>query len=307
MPATHTSWRTRAAGSAKRAGKLLLAVYERYVARHGALVAAGLALYALLAAVPMVAIVLRFIGPLIGEQETRRTLTRLAWRFLEPSAARTAQELVMSASAQVPRDVGTVLAFVLAAWASTRLFSGLRELLNGLLGLRNGETSFRAGLIDELKSRGLAFLLVLASGALVLLAVVIDGATELLAATASDRMHLPLFAVRAANAVVSATLLVGAITLILRRLPQKRMNWRSAFFGALFAGLATTLVRTPMLAFLSHTGASTALGASGSAVALLVWLYLVAQLLVLGGALAAELEVRRSIATIHLKPHLNSR
>lgn len=296
MSVSGTSLKSKAASKGRGAVKLVIAVYERYLARHGALVAAGLALYALLAAVPMLAIVLRFVGPLVGEREARHTLTRLARRFLEPSAARTAQELITSASSQVPHDLATVLAFVLAAWASTRLFTGMRELLDGLLGLRNTTMSFRKGLLDELKTRGIAFLLVLASGVLVLVAALIDGATEYLAESASSRMHLPLDAVRAANNLVSAALLIGTITLILRHLPQKRMSWRSAFYGALFAGLATTFVRTPLLEFLSRTGASTALGAAGSAIALLVWLYLVAQLLVLGSALAAELELRRSAA-----------
>ena len=291
-----TSLKSKAAAKGRGAVQLVVAVYERYLARHGGLVAAGLALYALLAAVPMVAIVLRFVGPLVGEREARRSLTRLARRFLEPSAARTAQELITSASSQVPHDLGTVFAFVLAAWASTRLFTGMRELLDGLLGLRNTTMSFRRGLLDELKTRGIAFLLVLASGVLVLAAALIDGATEFLAESASSRMNLPLFAVRAANNLVSAALLIGTITLILRHLPQKRMAWRSAFYGALFSGLATTFLRTPMLEFLSRTGASTALGAAGSAIALLVWLYLVAQLLVLGSALAAELETRRAPA-----------
>jgi len=294
MSLPSTSLKSRAAAKGRGAVKLVIAVYERYLARHGALVAAGLALYALLAAVPTVAIVLRFVGPLVGEREARRTLTRLAHRFLEPSAARTAQELIASSSAQVPHDLATVFAFVLAAWASTRLFSGMRELLDGLLGIRNTTMSFRKGLLDELKTRGIAFLLVLASGVLVLAAALIDGATEFLAASASSHMNLPLVAVRAANNLVSAALLIGTITLILRHLPQRRMAWRSAFYGALFAGLATTFVRTPLLAFLSRSGASTALGAAGSAIALLVWLYLIAQLLVLGSALAAELETRRA-------------
>lgn len=291
-----TSLKTRARKAAGHTGNLLIAVYVRYSERHGALVAAGLALYALLAAVPMLAIVLRIVGPLIGEREARSTLTRLAWRFLEPSAARTAQELVTSASTQTPHDFGTVLAVVLAAWASTRLFTGLRELLNKLLGLGSAQLGFRAGLIDELKTRGLSFLLVLASGALIVVAVLIDGATALLAASASAQMHLPLPAVRAANTVLSAGLLVGTLTVIFHQLPEKRMAYRTAFYGALFAGTATTLVRTPMLAFLSRTGASTALGAAGSAIALLLWLYLVAQLLVLGAALTAELESRRKSA-----------
>lgn len=290
------SLKTRTTSTARHAGELVVAVYVRYSERHGSLVAAGLALYALLAAVPMVAIVLRIVGPLVGEREARSTLTRLASRFLEPSAARTAQELVTSASAQTPHDFATVLAVLLAAWASTRLFSGLRELLNKLLGVGNGQLSFRAGLLEELETRGLSFLLVLASGLLIIVAVLVDGAVGLLAASASQRMHLPLSAVRAANTFVSAALLIATITVVLRLLPQKRMAWRSAFYGALFAGTATTLVRTPMLAFLSRTGASTALGAAGSAIALLIWLYLVAQLLVLGAALAAELDSRRRSA-----------
>ena len=294
MRVSATSWKTKSASIGRHAFRFVVAVYERHLARHGALIAAGLALYALLAAVPMMAIVLRFVGPLIGERETRRTLTRLARRFLEPSAARTAQDLIASASAQVPHDLGTLFAFVLAAWASTRLFTGMRELLDGLLGLRETTVNFRKGLLDELKTRGVAFLLVLASGVLVLAAALIDGATEWLAASASVRMHLPLFAVRAANNLVSAAVLVGTITLVLRHLPRKRIAWRNAFYGALFAGLAATFVRVPVLAFLSRTGASTALGAAGSAIALLVWLYLVAQVLVLGSAVAAELETRQA-------------
>jgi membrane protein len=292
-----TTLRTRAGRKARRVGAFFVAVYVRYLDRHGALLAAGLALYALLAAAPMVVIVLRFVGPLVGERETRRAITGFAWRYLEPAAAQVAQDVVMSASVQAPRGIATVLALGLAAWASTRLFAGLRGLLDGLLGRVSADVGFRTGLVDELKTRGVAFLLVLASGLLIMLAVLVDGATGLLAATASARMHLPLSAMRAGNTLLSASLLVGVITLVLRRLPQTRMAWRSAIYGALFAGVATTLVRTPMLAFLSRTGASTAFGAAGSAIALLVWLYLVAQLLVLGAALAAELESRRRLAT----------
>jgi membrane protein len=271
--------------------------FERYSAAHGSLAAAGLTIYSLLAAVPMARVVLAVLRPFVDEASGRRAMVRLAGRFLEPGAAETARDLVGVASAESNDVWGAILAFLFAGWAATRLFTAMHEVLDALFCHEPPrDNGLRASVLASLRARGIAFALLLGAALLVLLSFLFDGALDLLEQGRLAQNAIALTGLRGLNAVVSIALTAGATVFVLRRLPSNRCgpSLRSSAIAALLLGVATTLVRTPVLAFLGRPGASSATGAVGSVIGFLVWIYLVAQLVVLCAAFAAELDARRA-------------
>jgi membrane protein len=88
-----------------------------------------------------------------------------------------------------------------------------------------------------------------------------------------------------ALALITASLLVGYI---LSGLPRILMQWRVLLPAALVGGLALEILKRLLIGYISGFAGNSTYGAFGAPVALLVWIYVVARLLMVIAAWTAE-------------------
>ena len=105
---------------------ILRETFQSFSRHGGRLLAAGVAFYALLSAVPILVIALYIASFVTNEARARAELLHGLSRFLGPTGAGTLGTLLDRVdSAGGGPDVGILHAFLLI-YASTRLFGGLR-------------------------------------------------------------------------------------------------------------------------------------------------------------------------------------
>ncbi len=139
-----------------------------------------------------------------------------------------------------------------------------------------------AGLVGMLNTRLVAFLSVLAFGALTLAWLCLDSWMSIVSSRGGT---IPLASVL--SFATSVAFLTGAFSLAIKYVPRKPVPWNSVWEGALFAGLGVALGKQLMGLYLAHAGLTSAYGAAGSLVALLLWIYYNAQIFFFGVAIAA--------------------
>jgi membrane protein len=163
----------------------------------------------------------------------------------------------------------------------------------------NRKTGLWAVVRNVLFVRFRAFLMLLATGALVLLAFI---ASLVVSAIGHHAQEVPLGPTlfRLVPIGVGATLNTLCFTLLYRLLPKRPVLWRHAIAGALVAGIAWEIGRQ-LLALLLVGGSYTAYGVVGSLIVLMLWCNYGSMVLLFGaeyveitGRLAAN---RRAAAT----------
>ncbi|MFH1501609.1 MAG: YihY/virulence factor BrkB family protein [Candidatus Eisenbacteria bacterium] len=259
---------------------------RRALAERAPEAAGSIGFFAIFSFFPLLLILVAVSSALLANLQTQEQVLNFVLRFLPVS-----RELVSANMLGVLRARGAVGAIGLAGllWSATSAFTALERNLN-----RAWPSAPTRGLI---RSRLVALSLVgsLTGMAVLFLAVkavapVAGNWTWLANLTAGFEGALR-FPFRAA--IVG--LMFCASILLYRLVPAVRVAWRDAAVGAAAATAAFAVATTAFTRFLESGLASYNLvyGSLGALVALLVWIYLVALIVLVGGHLCASLKAER--------------
>ena len=254
-------------------------VVSTFLAVRGTHVAALIAFYALLAIFPLVFITLSLAG-LFGEQgETSRLVEQLQRAFPGVSARRLANTV------NEFREQAIFLGLIGGVgllWSSLGLFSALESAFNIVYGVTNRTFAHGKVLMLAMVAGLLAVMFVaLAVGAL--------GVEVLLGFRGVGTTLAYAFPV-----ALQALLLFGLLWVVYHVLPNTKLTWKAAVPGAAGASAALTASFQGVPLFVRATDNLVALRAFGGATLLLVWLFLMANILVLGAVINWRLAVRRA-------------
>lgn len=259
----------------------------RSFASHGGRVlGAATAFYAILSVAPLLLIAVVVTGAVIDEEEARQTIVRDLALWIGESGAETIGGVLdhLAMNGQGP-FAGVISAGVLL-WASSRLFSQLRYALNHLWGVREitGGVPFSQSAMRQARHRLRALLMVFVVVVVVALLVLTK------AGLAAAARHLNVVNARwyLVEPILSFFVLTILTVAVFKVLPAVRIAWRDAFIGALVTSLLFSAGAAAIGWYLGFQGTSSAFGAAGSLVALLLWVYYSAQAFFLGAAFTRE-------------------
>lgn len=249
------------------------ATFDRFFAERGTHLAAMVAYFALASFVPLIFLALSILGFLDQADSSSALVAYLEDIFPDQSV-----DSIVRVVDAVQRNAATlsIVGAVALLWSSLSLFSALESAFNIVYGRPN-----RPFL------RGKVLAVVYMSAAIVVLFVALTAGTlgyDLLRRYASDVVENQWMA-------LALTLLTSGLALFLfllsayHRLPNARLTRREVLPGAVVGAivLVGTLQALPLFVYL--TSEVVALQALGTTFLLLVWLYVMANVIVFGAAL----------------------
>jgi membrane protein len=243
------------------------AIVRKYLADRGTHLAAMIAYFAILAFVPLLFLALSLVT-FAGEQDESSYLVKeLRRTFPENSVDR-----ILDAVTEIQEQATelSVIGGIGLLWAALGFFSVLESAFNIVYGLPNRPFIRQKTLVLLLTAISLVVLFV----ALVIASVgveILDRAG--VAAGVSSYIYALL---------VSTALLIGFTWSLYRLLTNTELGWKETLPGALFASLLLQASFQVLPFFVRLSGDLIALQAYGGLVLLLVWLYVMANILVLG-------------------------
>ncbi|MEY2931426.1 MAG: hypothetical protein RL033_2175 [Pseudomonadota bacterium] len=268
--------------------KLISDTIDGFTKDRGELAAAALAYNTLLSIAPLVIIAVAIAGAVLGEGAAHQEMMGIMRNAMGSAAASTVQGWVDEAAAG--GKVATAVGSVLALWAASRLATQLRNALNQVFNVDVRETSgLRAAVSDFAKSRASAFLVVLASGPLLILVVasrtLLTGFHQLLFASSPWSG----VAVQVLQLLLSVLVVAIVCAVIFRYVPDAVVDSRSAWRGGVVTSLLFNLGNALVGLYLGQASIGAAYGAAGSAVVLLLWLQYSAYMFLLGAEFTQRL------------------
>jgi len=252
--------------------------------------AAALAYYVAFSLAPLLVLTIALAGFVLQEAFVREEVLALVSDAMGASAGAFVGELIDGLRQPQAGLISTLLGLAALLLGALGAFEQLKSALNTVWDVPRAEIP--GGVRGFLLSKLLSFGMVLMIGFLLLVSLVL---TTILSAIEGYTVSLlpgAEIAMRVGNALFSYALVVLLFALIFRFLPDIRLEWRDVWVGALVTALLFNLGKFVLGLYLANSGATSAYGAAGSFVLILLWIYYSAQI-VLFGAEFTQVYARR--------------
>ncbi|HET6172823.1 MAG TPA: YihY/virulence factor BrkB family protein [Gaiellales bacterium] len=260
-------------GSARRPARAAAAILRRYFGARGPHLAAMLAYYALLSLFPFVFLAAS-LASWIGRPAETSALLRDLSHVLPGTSAHDLSRLVTSLGSNVT-EIG-LIGGVGLLWSSLGFLSALESGLNVLYGLPN------RGFLHQ-KLVVLTLLAVALLGLLAGLAAVVASQTTL-SQIAPGLSHLAAWRIGGGLALSTLTTFIFLL-IVYRTLPNTELTTRQVLPGALTATVLLQFTFESLPLYVRSVEGLPTLKAFGGAAVLLVWLYLMGNIVLIGGAI----------------------
>jgi membrane protein len=257
---------------------------------------AALAFYTLFAIAPLFVIVLAIAGLWFGEEAARRELFSQVSGLVGSEGGEAIQALVSAAHKPKTGAWAAIIAVAALFVGATGVFVQLQDALNSIWGVRRVPGR---GLRNFIKDRLLSFALIVGIGFLLLVSLVLSAG---LAALSKFMVGLPPAQEtiwQGINFVVSFGVITLLFAMIFKVLPDVKIAWRDVWIGAVITALLFNFGKHLLGLYLGRSSVTSAYGAAGSLVIVLLWVYYSAQILFFG---AKFTQIYSSRHGSHLEP-----
>lgn len=264
----------------------LLAILSQAIAEwrddNAPRLAASVAFYTLLSLAPLFIVVVAIAGFVYGEEAAQG---QLSWQIRDlagPDGARAIQALVRGTYNPGAGVVTAILGMATLMLGSSSAVVELRDALNTIWHVPPDRSSTRlAGVVRLVKERFYSFALVLGAGLLLLVSLVVNTWIAMMGSYFGTLLSSEQ-ALQIAAFSISFVVITFLFAAIYKALPDVYLEWRDVAVGACVTSLLFTVGKQLIGLYLGRTGFSSAYGAAGSLVIVLVWVYYSAQLFFLG-------------------------
>ena len=290
-PAASTRpWPARSASGWLRVlRELLVDAATRWSADNATRMGASLAYYTIFSLAPLLVIVIGVAGIVLGEASVQARLIEQVHHLVGPDGARFVQSLVEGKSNPSGGVVATVVGVVTLLLGATGVFAELQAALNQVWDVKPKET-FRW--TDLLRTRLISFALVLAIGFLLLVSLVVSAAVAAAGTFLSAYLPLPAVLLEAVHWIFSFLVITALFAVMYRLLPDADIAWGDVLLGAAVTAVLFTVGKSLIGFYLGSSGVTSAYGAAGALVVLLVWIYYSSLILFFGAEFTRAYAVR---------------
>jgi membrane protein len=267
-----------------------------YSRHSGRMLASAVAFSSLLSIAPMLFIAIGIASLAVGGARGRASVAADLARWIGEDGASTILSLLERTSFHRHGHAATVIGAIVLLYASTRLFSQMKRALNHMWDVhaKSGH-GFRGKVLKQLRKRGLALLLVVFVGVLIVAVVIVK---TIVAASADELFgdlgaHIVFHVAETIISLATTTLMFAALFKVL---PDARIAWRDAWRGAFVTAVLFAIGTTLISLYLGHKTLDILYGPGGSLVLILLWVHYSAQVFFFGAAVTGELARRRGVA-----------
>ncbi len=248
--------------------------------------AAAIAFYAIFSLPAVLIIIISLVGSLFGAESARQELYAGISNAIGPDTAERVQGIIENTSIAEPSTVANLIGIGILLFSATTVFTVLQHALNQIW--RVMEKPEKSSVIKLAIDRGISFLMVLLLGAIMATSVLLETVLVLIndyldSALPENKLILDLdFFFKVANYLISTVVITLIFSFIFKILPDVVVKWKDVLIGAIVTTLLFVLGKYLMGLYLSTSTMTSAYGAAGSLVILLMWIYYSAFILLYG-------------------------
>jgi membrane protein len=243
---------------------------------------ASLAYYTVLSLAPLLVLVTPVVGWIFGVERARAQVIGQVGQLLGREAGVAVDALIGMGGLNRPGPLATVLTVGVLLFAASGVFAELQDAMDTIWEVtpRPGN---RAALLGLLRQRFLSFAMVIGIGFLLLVSLLISATLASLRTYAEEHVRVAAGVWTAAHGVVSFGVITLLFALVFKVLPDVKIRLRDVWLGAALTSALFAAGRYLIGKYIGQAALWQSYGQGArSLVALLVWVYYSAQILVFG-------------------------
>lgn len=238
---------------------------------------AALAYYAMFSIGPLLVIAVGLAGLAFGNESVRGQLEEQLRAMLGPNSARTIESMMNAR--QSASVLTTVVGGVALLLGASGVFAQLQDALNTIWDVKAKPGK---GLWPLIRQRFLSLTMVLGIGFLLLISLAVTTFLSAVMGSLGSRLPIPEALAHALNFVVSFGIVSLLFAMMFKFLPDVKVPFRKVWIGALVTALLFTIGKFGLSLYLGRESTSSAYGAAGSVIVILMWVYYASVILLLG-------------------------
>jgi len=244
---------------------------------------AALAYYIALSLAPALVILAGITGLLFGSPAAEGRLLSQFQTFVGDAGTRAIQTMI-EGTRQPSRGIAAVAFGLLTVFvASSAVVSELRDALNTIWRVPEDTTASTAqSIVNLVKERLLSFILVVASGLLLISSLILNAWVFAAATYLRSGAAPPEVLVQITDWAASLVVTTVLFAFIFKVLPSVPLHWGDVNPGAVLTSLLFTAGKFLLAVYLGKVGITDTYGTASSLVVVLVWVYYSAQVLFWG-------------------------
>ena len=245
---------------------------------------AALAFYTLFSLAPVLIVVLSIAEFVFGEKNAQIALAHQLQTFIGTQGAAAIQLIIQGASNRPTLGwLATTIGFLTILIGVSGAFNELQDALNLIWKVDTSKRSFWSFALSQ---RLWSFLLVVATGFLLLSFLLVSAGLSVAEKFVSEILPASALRLEAVNFGVSFCMITVMFALIFRFVPDTRIEWRDVWPAAAFTSLLFTIGKVGIGFYLGHSALASGYGAAASLAIFLIWVYYSAQILLFGAELS---------------------
>lgn len=267
---------------------LVKATWQAFNEDHVPRLAASVAYATMFSLTPLFIVLIAIAGTILGlgngghgHHTAEDALIEAVHRGAGAEAAQTLRQIIALAFSK-PREgiTAQIVGWVTFALGASALFGALQDALNAVWGADGPNRGWKGMLRDRIASFGM----IAVAGFLLLVSFAVNAAVTFVGTHVASAIPMPggAAALGAIGWVCSLGIATVIFALVFKVLPDATIAWPDAWFGGFVTAVLFIIGQALIAVYLSYAGMTSAYGATGSLLALLLWVYYSALILLLG-------------------------
>jgi membrane protein len=258
---------------------LIKAATSSWVDDYAQSMGAALAYYTMFAIAPLLLIVISLAGLIFGVEAARGEIFAQLRDLMGEQGAGAVQALLESVNKPAESVTAMVIGSVLLLVGATTVFGELQDALDRIW---RAPKRNQSGLWNLLRARLLSFGMIMGIGFLLMVSLVVSAGLAAIGKLWGTSLAEWAILASIINFLLGFAFTTVVFAMIYKTMPRARVDWADVWIGAAVTSLLFTIGKFLIGLYIGKSGVTSAFGAAGSLVVVLVWVYYSAQIFLMG-------------------------
>lgn len=242
--------------------------------------AAGLAYYTVFSIPPLLVVAIGIASLFAERQVVEQQITSQAGALMGARGEEAIETILQSAEEPGQRELlPTLLGIGLLIFGASGAFTALQDSLNTVWDV---QADPKRGILAAIKERFLSFSMVLVVGFFLLVSLMLSTLLASFSGYVGGLVAEAEIILWLINFTISFVVIMGLFVLIFKIVPDVQVAWRDVVIGAAITAVLFKIGEYALSFYFERSDPTSAFGAAGSVILLLLWVYYSAQILFLG-------------------------
>src|ERR1700744_930972 len=264
----------------KQFWKVLVATFMGFINDNGLKLSASLAYYTVFSIAPLLILIIAIASVVYGHDAITKQLYPQIAHFVGAQAATQIQDMLKGLALSGKSGVAVIIGVGTLLIGASSMFVEIQDSLNIIWRVK---AKPKKGWLKLLQNRFLSFSLIISLGFLLLVSLVINIVMNALSERITHFLpYITGLLIQLANLAITLIIISVLFGIIFKVLPDVKIRWKDVRTGAFFTAILFILGQYLISLYIQYTAKTSAYGAAGSIMVILVWIYYTAAILYIG-------------------------